>query len=65
MLLSQTDVVFSHYRRTCPIPNHAENAATAHCSEARNVLQPRHFSLNFDALGWLLPKHIAVAHGEC
>ena len=62
-------------RRTCPYPRRWE--CPIHCgSEARKVLQPWHFSLNFDALGWLhdWPKHIAVAmvsakcclsYGEC
>ena len=51
---SQTNVLFSPLgRRTCPYPSCWE-CPTHSGSEVRNVLQPWHFSLNFDALGWLL-----------
>ena len=51
-------------RRTCPYPRRWE--CPAHCgSEARNVLRPWHFSLNFDALGWLLTDPVAMVSAKC
>ena len=38
---------------------------TLFCSEARNVLRPWHFSLNFDALGWLLTDPVAMVSAKC
>ena len=77
LLLSNWCPFSSLGRRTCPYPRCWE--CPNHCgSEARNMLQPWHFSLYFDALGWLhadWPIHKAVAmmvsakcclsYGEC